>query len=468
FRLKLLTREATVLTAAVVLNETLNYNQRMIYHFQIEATDGVHKTQTTFEARVKDVQDKPPVFQGSLSTIIDEDSPINTPVLTVHARDGDTGEPRKIVYDLLSNPNDYFLLDSHSGELRTAKPLDREALTDSTGLIPLLIRARELVNGVPSDDPLTSATARATVTIRDVNDSPPTFNKKEYEVELLENTAEGTPLNLDMSVSDADVGINSKFALRLEDLSGVFDVEPKLVTGYSQVNIRVANGTLDYENPDHRKFIVLLVAEETDTNPKLSSTATIHVSVRDANDNKPTFEQESYSATVSEAALPGQYITTITAKDVDSGSFGDAGIRYSLSGTGAELFNVNDQTGVITLADCQPQSNRRLRRDLHENESDAHALEMLSMHANPNSELREINTEPTVQYTLIAQTPLQPEVAAPPSPSSPSASASPSPSTANDDKDASSKATATCLDYETETTYFLSYKVNVGNGKEQA
>jgi len=78
-----------------------------------------------------------------------------------------------------------------------------------------VIRARELVNGVPSDDPLTSATAKATVTIRDVNDSPPVFNHKEYSVSLLENTPPGTPLALDMSVSDADVGINSKFALRL-------------------------------------------------------------------------------------------------------------------------------------------------------------------------------------------------------------------------------------------------------------
>lgn len=103
FRLQVTKQEATVLEAAVVLNDTLNYNQRMVYHFQIEATDGTHKTQTTFEARVKDVQDKPPVFQGSLSTVIDEDSPINTLVLTVHARDGDTGEPRKIVYDLLTS-----------------------------------------------------------------------------------------------------------------------------------------------------------------------------------------------------------------------------------------------------------------------------------------------------------------------------------------------------------------------------
>lgn len=332
-----------------------------------------------------------------------------------------------------------------------------------------MVRAREVVNDVPSDDPLTSATARATVTIRDVNDSPPKFNKKEYDVSLLENTPEGTPLALDMSVSDADVGINSKFALRLEDVSGVFDVEPKLVTGYSQVNIRVANGTLDYENPNQRKFIVLVVAEETETNPKLSSTATITVSVLDANDNKPSFEQESYSAIVSEASLPGQYITTITAKDVDSGSFGDAGIRYSLSGTGAELFHVNEQTGVITLGDCQSQSesNRRQRRDLHENDSDGHALEMLSMEAEHSLDQRQINTEPTVQYTLITQAPLQSETVATAATAAEAGTATTSAvavAAANDDKAASSKAPETCLDYETETTYFLSYKVGVGRG----
>jgi len=80
------------------------------------------------------------------------------------------------MFTYLTDPNDYFLLDAQTGELRTAKPLDREALEDSTGIISLVIRARELVNGVPSDDPLTSATAKATVTIRDVNDSPPVFN----------------------------------------------------------------------------------------------------------------------------------------------------------------------------------------------------------------------------------------------------------------------------------------------------
>lgn len=102
------------------------------------------------------------------------------------------------------------------------------------------------------------------------------------------------------------------------------------------------------------KFFLLLkiIAEETETTQKLSSTATLTVTVTDANDNRPIFEQESYSFTVSETAAPNHLIGTITAKDLDSGQFGTNGIRYSLSGAGSELFHVNNN-GAITVAECQ-------------------------------------------------------------------------------------------------------------------
>lgn len=125
-------------------------------------------------------------------------------------------------------------------------------------------------------------TTQASVTIRDVNDSPPAFNQNNYVVSLSESTPPGTPLALEINVHDPDVvsavecsiyaistflifffmlikGQNAIFSLRLEDVSNVFDVEPKLVHGSSQVSIRVANGSLDYENPNQRKFIVLVI-----------------------------------------------------------------------------------------------------------------------------------------------------------------------------------------------------------------
>ena len=53
-------------------------------------------------------------------------------------------------------------------------------------------------------------------------------------------------------------GLNSVFSLRLEDITGAFTVEPVLATGSTSVNIRVTNGSLDYENPNQRKFIILV------------------------------------------------------------------------------------------------------------------------------------------------------------------------------------------------------------------
>lgn len=44
------------------------------------------------------------------------------------------------------------------------------------------------------------------ITIRDVNDEPPKFNKHEYNVHIDENVPNGTPLpNMDMVVEDTDV-----------------------------------------------------------------------------------------------------------------------------------------------------------------------------------------------------------------------------------------------------------------------
>lgn len=125
------------------------------------------------------------------------------------------------------------------------------------------------------------------------------------------------------------------------------------MTGAANVTIRITNSSLDYENPNQRKFIVLVVAKELHTDQLLSSTATVTVTVTDTNDNAPTFDQESYLATISEMATPGTLVTTIVAKDRDSGSFGENGIIYQLVGNGAEKFVVNNRTGAITVAECE-------------------------------------------------------------------------------------------------------------------
>ncbi|XP_011304986.1 cadherin-87A [Fopius arisanus] len=338
---------------ALVLRQPLDYKQRPFYQLLLRASDGVNVETTGVEIKVADIQNSPPEFLDSLNGIVKENDQIGTLVMTVKARDGDRGMPRQILYELESNPFDYFLLDQHSGELRTAKPLDREALKDSTGVLTLKIKAREVVNGIYGNDDSTVSTANATVTIKDVNDESPTFNKREYSIEIPENVPDGTLLpHLDMTVRDPDVGLNSKFSLRLEDITGAFSVEPVTATGSTSVNIRVVNGSLDYENPNQQKFIILVIAEELHTEPKLSSTATVTVTITDANDNAPSFNSPTYAAVVSESSAPGTPVATIRAKDRDSGELGTAGIIYQLLGQGAEHFAVDKRNGSITVAGC--------------------------------------------------------------------------------------------------------------------
>lgn len=449
FAIEVLESHQDRLRAALVLKQKLDYNENMIFNIPLFTSDGLFNASASIEVRVLDVQNSAPVFQGSLATIISEDSPIGTLVLTLQARDGDKGAPRKIVYDIISNPMDYFLVDSKSGEMRTAKPLDKEELPEASGIITLVVRGREVVDGVPSNDALSSTTTKVFITIRDVNDVPPTFNQKEYYVTIPENTAVGTPLPLNIIVDDPDVGQNSVFSLRLDDsiVAEMFDIEPKLVTGTSQVSIRVANGSLDYENVNQRKFIVLIYAEETLTNPKLSSTATLTVSITDVNDNFPQFEQESYSATVSEIASPGQFVTTITATDIDSGALGDQGIRYTLNGTGAELFKVDPITGTITVAECPKLLKRRRRRQVNDIEYQNHIKRVNVTHPGEFGILS-IDVDHTTEPNDLITYQIEPQED-------------------NETINKGGPGRFPCLDYETQTDYYLNYKAIDNEGKGQ-
>lgn len=88
----------------------------------------------------------------------------------------------------------------------------------------------------------------------DVNDEAPRFNRAEYKASVAESAPPGSPLpGLDMTVTDSDLGANAAFSLRLIDVSGSFQVEPRSAVGSTAVSIRLANATLDYEDPNQRK-----------------------------------------------------------------------------------------------------------------------------------------------------------------------------------------------------------------------
>ena len=57
-----------------------------------------------------DIQNSPPEFLDSLTGVVREDDPIGTLVMTVKARDGDRGMPRKMIYELVTSKYSIFFL----------------------------------------------------------------------------------------------------------------------------------------------------------------------------------------------------------------------------------------------------------------------------------------------------------------------------------------------------------------------
>ena len=355
------------LVFSVLLNRPVEFNSRHrdanVRKFKLIVNDGTNNSTLGVKVTIRDVQNRPPVFVGSSSAILSESASIGQLVMTMKAIDGDvigdnidsfeSNNGRKVIYELSTAPNDWFQLDRDSGQLRVANRLDKEAFPATNGVVTLKVKAIELNDDRKplSDDPMSTTEQTLTITLQDVNDEPPKATKSEYHVNVAEGVPNGTPLSsLDMIIEDRDSGSNSVFNVNLVDPSGIFSVEPAIATGSTSVSIRVANGPLDYENPNQRKFILLVVATEAFTIEKLSSTSTVIVTVDDVNDNRPSFHQDLYTASIQEDAMPGTIVATIRATDRDSPPL--TAIEYSLFGNGADRFAVNPMTGAITVGDC--------------------------------------------------------------------------------------------------------------------
>lgn len=220
------------------------------------------------------------------------------------------------------------------------------------------------------------------------------------------------------------------------------------------------------------------------------------------------FEHDSYSFNVVETAPSGYVIGTISARDLDSGRYGTSGVRYSLSGAGAELFKVNGKTGVISVAECIPPAavadhKRRKRQATHSPAStkrvnltiagetgvidvngaaiDDSVEPTTEMHFPPRSTGDDFSYHPfystDLDYIVMSDSgegattssghehdstlsadALQRDTFGGPAAALNSAHQTSAPS--------GGPGHAPCLDYETQNVYFLSYKVNTRCGKQ--
>uniref|UniRef100_A0A803YHH5 Photoreceptor cadherin n=1 Tax=Meleagris gallopavo TaxID=9103 RepID=A0A803YHH5_MELGA len=333
---------------------TLDYEKSRTHFVVAVAKDGggklrgdnkVFSATTTVTVNVEDVQDTPPMFIGTpYYGYVYEDTLAGSEVLTVVALDGDRGKPNSIHYCIVNGSEGSFEISNTTGAISVIKSpnqLKKE-------VYELRVQVRTEVS--PEGD--ISAYAFATVTIRvvDLNNHPPTFHgesgpQNRFELTMYEHPPEGEILRgLKITVNDSDQGANAKFNLRLVGPGGIFRVVPQTVLNEAQVTIIVENSAaIDYEK--YKVLTFKLLAIEVNTPEKFSSTADVAIRLLDTNDNVPKFSSDYYIARIPENSPGGSNVVAVTATDPDSGLWGE--VKYSIYGTGADLFLIHPSTGII-------------------------------------------------------------------------------------------------------------------------
>ncbi|KAM3866612.1 protocadherin gamma-A3-like [Diretmus argenteus] len=189
---------------------------------------------------------------------------------------------------------------------------------------------------------------RVTIEILDINDHAPIFPNKDRPIrfEISESAVVGVQFPL-QSAEDLDVGQNTLQNYILTPNDDFILKQHANPDGSKYVEM-VLQKPLDRE--ERPRLSLKLIAVDGGT-PQRSGTVNIEITVLDANDNAPVFNQSVYKASVMENTVKGTNIMTVNATDADSGSNGH--IIYSFSkmkGSVANIFTINESTGAIYVS----------------------------------------------------------------------------------------------------------------------
>ncbi|XP_071382564.1 protocadherin beta-15-like [Centroberyx affinis] len=323
--------------AELVLDKELDREEQQEFRVLLTALDGgtPQRSGTAIvHVIVLDANDNAPVFsQAVYKATLPENSPVDNVVVTVTATDADDGLNGQVTYELSrisEKGRQVFTLNHITGEIKLTGPLDFEE--EST--YEMRIEAKDGY-GLSSD-------SKVIIDITDVNDNPPVINLKSLTKPIPENISPGTEVGI-INVQDRDSENNRQVRCYIQQ-----NVPFKLVPSIKNYYSLVTTGQLDRELVSGYNITITATDEGS---PPLSSSKVVQLSVADVNDNPPVFEEQSYSAYVTENNKPGSTLCSVTARDPDWRQNGT--VIYSLlpgDVNGAPVssyLSVNGDTGVL-------------------------------------------------------------------------------------------------------------------------
>ncbi|KAF5305560.1 hypothetical protein FQA39_LY01651 [Lamprigera yunnana] len=343
--------------AAVILIGSLDYETQRSYHLTILANDAL--TEPGNDSRnvaswplliaVMDEQDTPPVFTVAPPvTVLDPNIKPGDYILTVHAEDGDRGNPRAIRYGLVSEGNPFtpfFNLSEDKGILRLAKPISEIQAISHAGAPVILTIVAEEIRVVANEPPALSSSVQIALVPPVPSGRSPRFSTRLITATLEENSPPGTKLNIPTPELIGEPG--EIFSLKLTNNNNTFDVNPTVIEGRGKFIISVRDPTLlDYE--ERHTVQCALVAKQLGRENNTVSLPII-ITISNVNDLPPKFFQSEWHASILESAEVGTSVLRVTAIDPDT--MLSSGIVYSrLLGPHNSLFKLHSKNGLITIA----------------------------------------------------------------------------------------------------------------------
>ncbi|ESP02620.1 hypothetical protein LOTGIDRAFT_171821 [Lottia gigantea] len=235
---------------------------------------------------------------------------------------------QQVTFSMTSSPaNAPFQINPQTGEITQTTPLDYESLSNK--VFTLTIKGTDSTGTSTPEETLT-------FTVINVNESP-VFTQQVYQVTANAGQAgQVVVTSLLSSVNDPDANDYIRFQILPGAYSNYFSINPN--TGA----ITYATSTLGASLPNPTRLTV----QATDSRG-LSSTAQIDVTIKDINNDPPTFLNLPATKQVSKSQQSGVTIFDVNAQDPEGQP-----LTYSITNSNSFpqfLFQIDPSSGVVSL-----------------------------------------------------------------------------------------------------------------------
>jgi len=323
------------ISGEIVTNTKLDRETDDRYTLMVEAVDQGYPSLTSsavIHITVLDINDNPPRFTRLFSVNVTENTEVGSFVIGITSSDLDVGVNTKATYRFTENPGNMFKIDSDTGKVYVASSLDRE------------IQDEYLLNVVAADGSWQAETP-LTITIQDVNDNAPEFEKSSYKFNFPETHKIGATVGRIIATDRDKQGSNSVVSYNLKQPSDVFFIDPIYGDIFTKRELKYKHSTKD-TSPENEYTLTVLATDNG--KPPLSTECLVIINVIDSNNNAPQFEKKKYFSPIPINLEIWSPLITVVAIDHDSGV--NSEIDYFVYGGNAtDLVQVDKHSGLVSL-----------------------------------------------------------------------------------------------------------------------